>query len=99
MSGQGNENGNREHSSTTVNIYRLLDVDGSGPLKLILIRSKGAVALISFPESPLKNRGFPFSANSARGGHPLDFFHCVWQIFASCVVGHTSYSGMTQIVM
>ncbi|KRX36017.1 hypothetical protein T05_181 [Trichinella murrelli] len=58
MSGQGNANGNREYSSTTVNMYRLLDVDGSGPLKSILNRSKGAVALISFPESPLKNRGF-----------------------------------------
>ncbi|KRX71404.1 hypothetical protein T06_12083 [Trichinella sp. T6] len=58
MYGQGNANGNREHSSTTVNMYRLLDVDGSGPLKSILNRSKGAVALISFPKSPLKNRGF-----------------------------------------
>ncbi|KRY49105.1 hypothetical protein T03_18164 [Trichinella britovi] len=58
MSGQGNAKGNREYSSTTVNMYRLLDVDGSGPLKSILNRSKGTVALISFPESPLKNRGF-----------------------------------------
>ncbi|KRY49124.1 hypothetical protein T03_9077 [Trichinella britovi] len=58
MSRQGNANGNREYSSTTVNMYRLLDVDGSDPLKSILNRSKGAVALISFPESLLKNRGF-----------------------------------------
>ncbi|KRZ34852.1 hypothetical protein T4C_12465 [Trichinella pseudospiralis] len=47
-------------SSTTVNVYRLLDVDGSGPLK------------------------FQFSANSAGGGHSLNFFDCVRQDFASC---------------
>ncbi|KRZ72459.1 hypothetical protein T10_3904 [Trichinella papuae] len=57
MSGQGNAKGNREYSSTTVSIYRLLDADGRGPLKSIFSRSKGAVALISFPESPLKNLG------------------------------------------
>ncbi|KRZ06756.1 hypothetical protein T11_14511 [Trichinella zimbabwensis] len=58
MSGQGNANGNQEYLSTTVNIYRLLEVDGSGPLKSIFSPSKGAVAMISFPESPLKNLGF-----------------------------------------
>ncbi|OUC41115.1 hypothetical protein D917_00482 [Trichinella nativa] len=46
MSWQGNANGNREYSSTTVNMYRLLDVDGSGHLKSILNRSKGAYKLL-----------------------------------------------------
>ncbi|KRY25651.1 hypothetical protein T01_9928 [Trichinella spiralis] len=46
MSGQGNANGNQEYSSTTVDIHRLLDVDGSGHLKSILNRSKGAYRLL-----------------------------------------------------
>ncbi|KRZ14462.1 hypothetical protein T11_16163 [Trichinella zimbabwensis] len=33
-------------------------IDGSGLLKSIFSRSKGIVALISFPESPLKNLDF-----------------------------------------
>ena len=46
MLGQGNAKGKREYSSITIKIY-LLDVEkGSGPLKSILMRSNGFVALM-----------------------------------------------------
>jgi len=44
--GQGMENGKREYSSITVNKYLFFDADGKGPLKSMLNRSIGRVALI-----------------------------------------------------
>ena len=49
MSEQGKAKGNREYSSTTVNIYQFLVLLGSGPLKSRLSLSNGCVAFIKMP--------------------------------------------------
>ena len=51
MFGHGNAKGKREYSSITVSKYVFRDVDLSGPLKSILRRSIGCVALIKVPVS------------------------------------------------
>jgi hypothetical protein len=48
ISEQGNAKGKRENSSTTVRRYLLREMEGRGPLKSTLIRSKGCVALMRF---------------------------------------------------
>ena len=45
-SGQGKTNGNLEYLSTTFRKYLFLLLEGSGPLKSMLIHSKGCVAFI-----------------------------------------------------
>ena len=49
MSAQANAKGNLEYSSMTVRMYLFRELEGTGPLKSILSRSKGCVALIRLP--------------------------------------------------
>ena len=49
MSGQAKAKGNREYSSITVSKYLLAEREGIGPLKSMLKRSNGCVALMSVP--------------------------------------------------
>ena len=58
MSEQGIAKGNREYSSTIVKMYLFRETDGNGPLKSILNRSIGLVALIRLKSDCLKFCGF-----------------------------------------
>ena len=54
----GYANGNLEYSSIIVRRYLLFEFVGSGPLKSILNRSNGWVALINVFLNPMANLGF-----------------------------------------
>ena len=58
ISEHGIAKGNLEYSSITVKKYLFLVADGTGPLKSMLIRSKGWVAFIIGEVFGLENRGF-----------------------------------------
>ena len=58
MSGHGYANGNLEYSSIAVKMYLFPDYVSRGPLKSMLIRSIGFVALISPVVCCLKKLGF-----------------------------------------
>ena len=58
MLGHGKAKGKVEYLSTTTSKYLFLDKVGRGPLKSILMRSKGLVAFMSSLFSGLQNIGF-----------------------------------------
>lgn len=75
MFGQGIAKGYLEYSSTTMSMYTLPVEDASGPLKSMLRRSKGRVALISVLSDGQYNCGFN-SAQTLHVARLLNVFSC-----------------------